>query len=554
MSGSSNVIAPTAQDEAAAAPSKSEGSPGGGDTGEQKAWPPLRTPSSAVSQFLRRDENIQGNILAGFNKDQAVFFLLSFPTVEVGRRWLNQVLPHVATTKAVAQFNDRFSAARRDGRSDPTDLAARWTNVSLTGEGFKLLAPDAVASLEARRSTLERGIVFWLDGAAHQDALQAIGDIGENDPAHWVFGSEDDHIHAVVCIAADNVDDLALDVARQHETAASLGYRIVFEQPGATLPGDAAGHEHFGFRDGISQPGVTNFDSPDPAEPDQVAGKPGTDLVAPGTFILGYERDEAPAISVPRWMWDGSFLVTRRLAQDVPGFWSNMEEAHKTLSGSIVTDPATGIPTADALAARLVGRWRSGTPTDRRPVADQRSAQDPRLDNKFDFGSDLEGVTTPHASHIRKVYPRAGATGIGVTEKNSRHRRILRRGIPYGPPFGPAGGRGSGVETERGLLFQCYQASIADQFVFLQETWINNDSFAQGGAGKDAVIGLDSTVTLEGGDATAEVHFAQWVKTRGSIFSLTPSIPTLKAIAAGQPLAEDDPLFVSAALATRPTS
>jgi hypothetical protein len=64
--------------------------------------------------------------------------------------------------------------------------------------------------------------------------------------------------------------------------------RIVFEQPGETLPSKAIGHEHFGFKDGISQPGVWGYDSPDPGHPDEVAGKPGTDLIAAGTFVLGY--------------------------------------------------------------------------------------------------------------------------------------------------------------------------------------------------------------------------------------------------------------------------
>lgn len=520
---------------------------GAGPRGGAPVWPTPRALAAAAGAVLRDDENIQGNILAGFNKDHLVLLFLTFPSREVGQAWLTKLLPRIASTKSVARFNERFSAARHLAGSDPTDLAALWTNVSLSGEGMRLLAPDAVAAIETR-ADLDPGISLWLNGAADPAVLPRAGDTGTNAPASWVFGAADDHIHAVVCIAADAPADLALEIARHHEWAAELNYRVVFEQAGATLPGAAAGHEHFGFKDGISQPGVTNFDPPDPTNEEQVKGKPGTDLVAPGTFVLGYERDHEPAIPVPRWMWDGSFLVTRRLAQDVAGFWSNMEEEHAKLAGPIITDPDTGIPSPDALAARLVGRWRSGTPTDHRAVADQRSAQDPRLDNDFDFTGNGErpddgaGVRTPHAAHIRKVYPRSG-TPL-VPEADSARRRILRRGIPYGPPFGPASGRGSGVDTERGLLFQCYQASIEEQFVFLQQVWVNNDSFAEPAAGKDAVIGLDSDVTLKGGGQTATSHFRQWVKTRGSVFSLTPSIPTLKLIAAGTALPESDPLVV----------
>ena len=34
------------------------------------------------------------------------------------------------------------------------------------------------------------------------------------------------------------------------------GAEVLFRQDGATLLGPLRGHEHFGFRDGVSQPGV----------------------------------------------------------------------------------------------------------------------------------------------------------------------------------------------------------------------------------------------------------------------------------------------------------
>ncbi len=500
-------------------------------------WTPPRKLASSPALPLRTDDNIQGNVLAGFNKDQLVLLFLSFPSADVSRQWLARLLPRIARNNDVAAFNERFSKRRRASGSDPEDMVAVWTNVSFTADGIRQLAPGAIVPLEDNRDDLDPGVVLWLDGAADPKVVDRAGDGGPiNGPDHWVFGKPADAIHAFVCIATDRLSDLRLELARHREWAADLGYSIVFEQPGATLPGAAAGHEHFGFKDGISQPGVRGFDEPSTTDPEQVDGSLGTDLVAPGTFVLGYERDEEPHVLAPRWMWDGSFLVTRRLAQDVAGFWSNVQAEHSTLPAAVTDDSETGIPTPDALAARLVGRWRSGTPTDHAAVADIRSAQDPAQDNNFNFADDLEGERTPAVAHIRKVYPRSGATNIGLDEKGTMKRRIIRRGIPYGLPFAPASGRGEGVDAERGLLFQCYQASIEDQFVFLQQTWVNKESFTSPDTGKDPVIGQESTITVKGGGHSAGLHFAQWVNTRGSLFSLTPSIPTLKALAAGKEL------------------
>ena len=100
---------------------------------------------------------------------------------------------------------------------------------------------------------------------------------------------------------------------------------------------------------------------------------------------------DGSAVQAPFWMFDGSFLTTRRLAQDVPGFWSGVVDQHTLVTGAARTDPDSGIPSADALAAKLVGRWRSGTPTDKAPVVDNRSTRNSANDNDFDF----RGHVTP---------------------------------------------------------------------------------------------------------------------------------------------------------------
>jgi Dyp-type peroxidase family len=489
---------------------------------------------------LRDSERIQGNVLAGFNKDHQHFLLLKFPAaVEQTRAWLGELAPRLATNRAVAAFNRRFSLARAAGGGDPEDLRSLWFNVSLTASGIRALDPTAIDTLVAQ-TYLPLGIRAWIDGAPA--VAGQVGDVGPgNEPASWRFGRVVGDVDAIVCIAADDPGDLAVELQRQHNLIGTHGLLIAYEEMGNTLPGAAAGHEHFGFKDGISQPGVIGFDEADPVRTDQVAGRPGTDLIAAGEFLVGYPRQgdqpEQPeaAMPAPLWMFDGSFLVFRRLAQDVPGFWAGVGQQYETLTAP-VTD---AIPSADALAARLVGRWRSGTPTDHSPSIDQRSSQVPGDDNDFDFREDPAGVRTPMCAHIRKVYPREGAeqAQARLTEEQAERRRIIRRGIPFGLPFEPAAGRGNGVDAERGLVFQCYQTSLVDQFIFLQQTWVNNDDFPDPATGSDAVIGRATTVRIpvEGGQS-ATLSFAQFVRTQGTVFAFTPSLDAVRDLAAGTPL------------------
>jgi Dyp-type peroxidase family len=298
-------------------------------------------------------------------------------------------------------------------------------------------------------------------------------------------------------------------LASKHEVV------TIFQQDGATLPGARHGHEHFGFKDGISQPAVQGFVTTDPD------GQP---LIAPGEFVLGFPGQgpsRANGRAVPQWMFKGSFLVIRRIAQDVPGWWNQAEQLA----------PAAGIG-AEALGAKLVGRWRDGTPLDLDPNNDPRSGADQSTSNAFDYSDDADGAKVPLFVHIRKVNPRkAAAPGPGVADQH----RIIRRGIPFGDPFDPASGKDHGPDAERGLVFACYQASIPDQFSFLQRTWANNSDFPTPGAGPDPVIGPKGTCPLaETSGTPVPLSVGQFVKIEGATYSFTPSISTLQQLASGQ--------------------
>ncbi len=444
--------------------------------------------------------------------------------------WLAELVPpdperpaRIATVRQVAIFNEQFSEARRRrGGDDPEKLKAVWVNLGLTHPGLLALAP---------------GLDFAPgDFAAFREGAPAraphLLDAGPSGPDHWVVGRADQTIHAVLIVAADDVDDLRGELDTMRKRAARHGLVVVFEQRGDTLPGARAGHEHFGFKDGISQPGVIGFHSAEKENPEERAGHPGTEMIAAGEFVLGHPRhpdaggDTAPHPH-PAWMANGAFQVFRRLSQDVPGWWSQVTTRRQSLPED---DPMS----EDLLAAKLVGRWRSGTPLALAPERDNRSAQDRSLDNNFDYDNDREGHKTPRFAHIRKMYPRDAQFG-------DDRRRIIRRGIPFGRPFDPAAGRGRGVDADRGLLFNVYMASIEEQFEFLQQTWANSarfpgNAFGDGRTdGPDPVIGEDRAPVELRRPNQPDVHldFRRFVHTSGAVYAFAPALSTLRQLAAG---------------------
>ena len=474
---------------------------------------------------LRDSENIQGNVLAAFNKDHMTFLLLDFPDPEGARDWLKEIHPRVTTTKEVEDFNTEFSSARRARGGEDPPMKAVWVNVGLTIDGLRTLTANSGGLDDALRNL--SGDEQWPGFAAFLEKprarAEALGDTGRSAPRSWVFGGPGQtDIDAVVTVAADEPEDLETRLGEIQRRAARHGVTTIFRLDGNTLPGKKrAGHEHFGFKDGISQPGVRQFHPTDPNNPDEREGHPGTKMVRPGEFVLGYpdEHGRDPG-TLPDWMRDGSFQVLRRLAQDVPGWWAQMRQARdlENFEGG-----------EDRLAAKTVGRWRSGSPLAHAPDHDDRAARVPGRINKFDYSDDPEGEKTPRFAHIRKTYPRG--------EFRDNLHRIMRRGIPFGLHFDPALGRGHGQDAERGLIFNAHCADLFEQFEFIQQSWANNVGFPpkQGSPdpGPDPVIGTDGTGTLREKGADQELDFKRFVHTTGALYAFAPSKRTLRRLASG---------------------
>jgi Dyp-type peroxidase family len=211
---------------------------------------------------------------------------------------------------------------------------------------------------------------------------------------------------------------------------------------------------------------------------------------------------DGPALKY-NWFRNGSYLVFRRLRQDVKAF-NNFVEAEAKRLASL---PGFTELTKDRLASILVGRWPHRAPILRADHDDEAMGANLWANNSFLFANvsppvvpgpgvsasdpyppapeDLRGIICPHASHIRKANPFDVHTEFG-DGPTTLVRRILRRGIPFGkllPDLAPANDRGN-----RGLHFLCYQASISLQFESLIHDWADQAGVPQPG-GHDPLIG-----------------------------------------------------------------
>lgn len=507
---------------------------------------------------------IQGNVIPGFNKDRQHFLFFKFGPVAAAKRWLRWIAPLIASMEDVLAFRRAYRALRlRLGVSDPP-LCSAWVNIGFSHAGIARLL-GAVEADKFGETSFRQGLAsrstYLGDPAKRRDPGHA---------SHWVVGSAKKEADVMVIVAADDAAHLHTLIASIKSRARADGLKLLFEQYGETLPGALRGHEHFGFKDGISQPGVRgkvsslpgDFITPrylDASDPRAKSfAKPGQPLVWPGQFLLGEKRQSTEqfqpsvpgAANFPAWAALGSYLVCRRLRQDVPAFWHF----------AIRAGAAVGIPPVK-FASMLVGRWPSGAPLMRSPTADNPAlAGDEWANNHFIYddptrpsplrpipgyggdtyaqaAADVLGQVCPHFAHIRKTNPRDLATDLGKPA-DTLIRMILRRGIPFGPAIAGVKHPPRGLaRKERGLMFLCYGATIEDQFEFLTRRWANSAIHPNFG-GHDPVIGAVDRhgqrarfvdVPTPAGLRRIKIH-DEWVIPTGGGYFFAPPIDAIAGV------------------------
>jgi deferrochelatase/peroxidase EfeB len=135
----------------------------------------------------------------------------------------------------------------------------------------------------------------------------------------------------------------------------------------------------------------------------------------------------------------------------------------------------------EVIAAKVMGRWRSGAPLVLSPDKDDLGlAADPQRNNDFNYREmDPQGYAVPLGSHARRMNPRDTAANIN-------RRRMIRRGATYGPAL-PDGAPEDGVE--RGIAAFVICGSLIRQFEFAQNVWANDRNFHELGNERDPIIG-----------------------------------------------------------------
>jgi len=493
--------------------------------------------SSGEPVYTRQQQrDIQGNIIPGFKKDYQCFLFFQIEPGKVGatRDFLQWLEPQVTNMQEVLAFKKLHKKAKAEtGLIEPAalpelGLSTTWTNVAFSYQGMVLLLGEI-------------GAAGFKDEAFVNGMSQRSGVLGDpqeaNHPGNiknWKFGGSDPthEVHVMVTIAADLVEDRDDKAERICERAKSAGLRLVYQQQAKAMPEPLKGHEHFGFKDGISDPAVRGrvelaggkkeyisaryidgskedtAQNNDLTDRSQYFAKPGQQLVWPGQFLVGEPRqapykligeEPEPDPNFPEWAKLGSYLVCRRLDQDVDSFWNFAND----VACKMKLDKTH-------LAAQMVGRWPSGAPIMRHPENDDIIEGDDSLRNNhflFDAktrpihlkdgagevsGNDFDdwlGLVCPHFAHIRKVHTRDSPTDLGPIP-DMPTRMILRRGIPYGESVWQKDGtiREDADDESRGLMFICYNTSIVNQFEFISNRWSNSPVQPNLG-GHDPIIG-----------------------------------------------------------------
>jgi Dyp-type peroxidase family len=482
-------------------------------------------------------EDMQGTILSGYaHLRYATYLFLEIADARAAGDWLARITPEVATAAPWEVLPD----GRR--RKPQTTLS-----IGLTFAGLKKLGLPADAL-----NTFERE---FIEGIASRARI--LGDTGDSAPEHWeVGGPTTAEVHVLLVLNAPDEAVLGSnrDRLRTLLQATGGGVNEVNEQHGHR---PSSSKEPFGFLDGISQPFI-----------ERSPRHPGANewVVQTGEFVLGYlngynEYPLSPGVptdcdvddllppfpegGIAGWKdlgRHGTFMVYRKLAQDVAGFWN-------TMAANAARDSSGAPDTADMvrLAAKCVGRWPSGAPltltSDKDDPALGRDAQ--RNNNFLYQATDEAGLRCPLGAHVRRANPRDSRIYEDPQEAviTSNRHRILRRAVSFGNDLFPR----DDVELgriprdlhddgeERGIHFLAINASIRRQFELIQTTWCNSGSFNGLFNDKDPIIGNNDgagRMTIQSPAIRRTVlHIPRLVRPRGGGYFFLPSLTALRFLA-----------------------
>ncbi len=474
--------------------------------GPRKSLPPPVAQPGAASVDL---SDVQGNILRGFHADMARHYALTIESAEAARQFLTGLVTDDGTDGPRVSSAEEWDASNRPHY---------FVNIGVTAAGLRALG---VAD-----STVQAFPDAFRQGPAEPSRAAANGDIGLSGPEHWELGGPGQPAHLLVSLYGDN--DCAVEFERRARQLQAIwaagGLQILIRHDANAMPGDKV---HFGYRDGIAQPRIAGV------HPD--TGPDMQPRCSAGEFLLGSEyRDIYGGLSLgnlpANLCQNAAFAAVRVLEQDVGAFEQLLDRA----SAEHQVAP-------ELIAAKLMGRWRDGTPLAEFAALSPNALPTSKRtqDNRFDFApsqehpgikNDHDGLRCPVGAHVRRMNPRS-ALVAGVPHT----RRIIRRGMPYGPAWDD----GVGPPVGRGLYGFFICGDLERQFEFLMQVWANGDTATSGVRGtKDPFVGAQPDAGGEfrisgcGENGEITLKIPRLVTTRGSLYVMLPSLSGLRFLAA----------------------
>jgi Dyp-type peroxidase family len=409
--------------------------------------------------------------------------LLHVDDARAGREFLRRLAPHV----------DSSAGWRIEANA--------WLGVGISYTGLEALGVPG-DSLQSFPEAFREGMAAR---ARH------LGDDGVNDPKNWdvPFGSGQVHIGVTAFSDSEEKHSRALAIAREQWEKFS-GVALLGRQDFGAQPGDL---NPLGYKDGIDQPAIEGSGAdPLPGEGPRIKA---------GEFILGYPGEAGVPLPMPRpdvLGRNGTYVGLRKYQSRV-GAFNRFLQAH----GSTEEE-------RELLAAKLVGRWRSGAPLTLAPeVDDPALGADPRRNNDFNYANDGSGRQAPFGCHIRRMNPRDTKLSR-LTDVNIH--RLIRRGATYGPPYDRNALSVEADEVPRGAIFLFISAKAMATMEFLQQEWINDGNFIGIGGERDPIIGLQeegASFTIPKEPVRRRVHGIETFNVlRGGEYFFMPSLSALR--------------------------
>jgi Dyp-type peroxidase family len=475
--------------------------------------------------------DMQGLLVYGYQNLQACYYILfEIENTSKFKQWLS-------------------SAAFCNGLKSPKE---NCINIAFTSKGLQQLTGSK--DLISKEAGFD---LAFIEGMDTDHRKRILGDYDLNDPKNWKWGHRsDDQTHGILMVFATNEIALNEMYEKNYKDLSPIGARTKYIIKSSRLPDNK---EHFGFKDGVSQPVMRGFNFHSRND----------NYVNPGEFILGHENEYeklpvSPSINKNEIGKNGSYMVVREIEQDVQNFWKTICNLHESNG-----DKSKPIKTA----SEMLGRWPNGIPLvfaetqeeaeklyqeKSKELREHKVSKKEGLDERYNMTSflndfnyykeDPQGLKCPLGAHIRRANPKDSSNeDKKEPNKFSNRHRMIRRGRPYGKPLAESMKIEDIIKAidkvdneSRGLTFICFNSDIKRQFEFVQQTWLNNIKFLGLYSEVDPIAGVkgkaekivDNKFTEPACPVRSKYYdLPSFIKIKGGSYFFLPGIQAIKFLA-----------------------